>query len=102
MKHPRNIALLGAFLCLTSIWAETTKTKVVESGGMAALNTAVDVGLDVAGDVVKGVGDLGDDTVATVFKTAVSSEAAADAAKAGVSDLAKEGVEKLVKTDSDD
>lgn len=77
-------------------------TKVVESGGMAALNTAVDLGFDAAGDVVKGIGNLGDDTVATVFKTAISSESAADAAKAGINDLAKDGVEKLFKTDEDD
>ena len=75
--------------------------KVVESGGMAALNTAVDVGLDVVGDVTKGVADLGDNTVATVFNTAVSSGSAADAAKAGISDLAKDGVEKVFKTGED-
>lgn len=41
MKHPRIIALLGAFLCLTSIWAETTKTKVVESGGQGPYKAIV-------------------------------------------------------------
>ncbi len=80
---------------------EVDFAKVAESGGMAALNTAVDVGFDAAGEVVKGVADLGDDTAATVFRTAVSSESAADAAKAGLSDLTKEGVEKFVKTDDD-
>ena len=73
--------------------------KVAESGGMAALNTAVDVGFDAAGDLVKEGAGLGEKAVTTAFETVITSEGAANAAKAGLNDLAKAGVESLFKTE---
>ena len=77
--------------------------KVAESGGMAALNTAVDVGADLAGDAVKGVmGDSAEKVLGSVFETEVTKEALTDGVKTMAGDLTKEGVGKAFEMPEND
>lgn len=75
--------------------------KVVESGGMAAINTSIDVGLDLVGESAKEALDLGDGVIGNVFSTEITEKAVADGIKAGASDALKEGSEKIFKVEDE-
>lgn len=80
---------------------ENVGEKMAGAGGMAALNTGIDVGFDMAGGVVKSVAG-GNDVVKTVMKTDITKDSAIDAAKTFIAGETKDAVDKAFKTGDDD
>lgn len=83
------------------IKGENVGEKMAGAGGMAALNTGIDVGFDMVGDAVKSVAG-GTDVVKNVMDTDLTKNTMIDATKTLIAGQTKDTVDKAFKSGDDD
>lgn len=81
-----------------TVKGENAIEKMTEAAGKASLNTAVDVGFDMAGGLAKDMVG-GDNVVKTVLGNDITADGAVDAVKTLAGDLTKPQVEKAFTTE---